>query len=214
MADRAGAGVAALWERRGVAPLPPDRGLRLLERLLAAGGLAPAQVLAVSAAWARAAPAGTAPPLLADLLPAPGGERAGDEALLRSLRQAGPDGRLALLREHVRAEVVRVLGLEHDRPIDDRQKFFDLGMDSLMAVELKGRLESSLALALPASLPFDYPTPGSLARYLADELRHDGEATAPEGSAPAPAGAAGLEGLSEAELDSIVKAELEKLLKG
>ncbi|MCC5670510.1 acyl carrier protein [Nostoc sp. CHAB 5784] len=39
-------------------------------------------------------------------------------------------------------------------------------MDSLMAVELKNRLESTLSCSLPATLVFDYPTIEALVDYL------------------------------------------------
>jgi acyl carrier protein len=48
--------------------------------------------------------------------------------------------------------------------------FFDLGMDSLMAVELKNRLQTSLHHALPTTLAFDYPSVEALGEYLAKEV--------------------------------------------
>ena len=43
---------------------------------------------------------------------------------------------------------------------------FDLGMDSLMAVELKRSLEAGTGLQLPSTLTFNYPTIRAMAGYL------------------------------------------------
>jgi hypothetical protein len=45
-----------------------------------------------------------------------------------------------------------------------------MGMDSLMAVELKSLLEKDTALPLPSTLTFNYPTIGELAGYLMKQL--------------------------------------------
>ena len=70
--------------------------------------------------------------------------------------------------------------------------FFDLGMDSLMAVELRNRLNRAFAgeYVVSNTAVFDYPDITALAHYLADELAQlgggDGEAPASETAATAP----------------------------
>ncbi|MCX6040995.1 MAG: SDR family NAD(P)-dependent oxidoreductase, partial [Caldilinea sp.] len=53
---------------------------------------------------------------------------------------------------------------------DLQQGFADLGMDSLMAVELKNRLERLIGQPLPATLAFNYPTVDRLSKFLLCEV--------------------------------------------
>lgn len=81
------------------------------------------------------------------------------------------------LMEHVHSQVVKAIGLEAGQEIDPRQPLNELGLDSLMAVELRNMLGSSLKLDrnLPATLVFDYPTISALTDYLAlDILKIEG----------------------------------------
>jgi len=57
-----------------------------------------------------------------------------------------------------------------DDQIEPRQRLFDAGIDSLMSVELKNRLEASLERPLRSTLIFDYPTTEALTNYLAELL--------------------------------------------
>ena len=50
---------------------------------------------------------------------------------------------------------------------DEEQRFFELGLDSLMAVELRNNLVNQLGIALPATALFQHPTTLAFANYLA-----------------------------------------------
>jgi len=89
--------------------------------------------------------------------------------ILQRLEAARPQDRWDLLVDHVRGEVAKVLRLEPGRTIELNRGLFDLGMDSLMSVELKSRLEASLGRPLPSTLTFNYPNVGALADYLAKD---------------------------------------------
>lgn len=78
--------------------------------------------------------------------------------------------RWELLRSHVRQQVARVLGLDSCDAVDPERGFFEMGMDSIMTVELRSRLGADLGRSLPSTLAFEYPTVDALARYLARDV--------------------------------------------
>jgi acyl carrier protein len=48
--------------------------------------------------------------------------------------------------------------------------FAELGVDSMTAIELNQELEETLRLKIPPVAAWDYPTPATLARYLAEQF--------------------------------------------
>ncbi|MFN6525877.1 polyketide synthase [Nostoc sp. ChiSLP03a] len=71
---------------------------------------------------------------------------------------------------HVRSLVAKVLGLKQPQSIGLQQGFFELGMDSLTATELKDQLQNSLGCSLSPTTLFDYPTVAALANYLETQV--------------------------------------------
>ena len=73
------------------------------------------------------------------------------------------------LTKHVRGRIAAVARLDGNA-IGPRQRFFDMGLDSLMAVELRNSLQQATGVALPATVAFDYPTLEALVDYLGQQL--------------------------------------------
>jgi len=94
------------------------------------------------------------------------------ETLHDKMAQVPARRRKPILAVYLREQLGQVMGWEADYEIDPRQGLFDVGLDSLMAIELKSKLERNLDLArpLPFTLIFDYPTLASLTDYLHDEM--------------------------------------------
>ena len=55
------------------------------------------------------------------------------------------------------------MGFAETNAVTAQTGFFELGMDSIMAVELKNKLSAELSLSLPSTLAFDYPNVEALA---------------------------------------------------
>jgi polyketide synthase 12/myxalamid-type polyketide synthase MxaB len=133
------------------------------------------------------------------------------EALLVRLREAAPAKRQRLLSEHIAGRVTRVLGLDASQVIDLLRPLKELGIDSLMAVELRNVLKADLALegGLPATLVFDYPTVDAIANYLVETaLGLPPAGPAPDGSPESAEAADGVlsrvEQLSDDEVDRML----------
>ncbi|MEM6451326.1 MAG: SDR family NAD(P)-dependent oxidoreductase [Cyanobacteria bacterium P01_D01_bin.105] len=93
-------------------------------------------------------------------------------SFLTQLNDAPTDQKRSLLDNYVCTQICQILGFSvHE--LDHQTGFFDLGMDSLTALELKNSLQTNLGLSLPSTLAFDYPTVDALLNYLAAQLIGD-----------------------------------------
>jgi acyl carrier protein len=63
-----------------------------------------------------------------------------------------------------------VLGLDPSRSIEEDRPLQELGLDSLMAVDLRNRLSRLVEAPLTATLVFDHPTVERLAAFLGREI--------------------------------------------
>jgi len=139
---------------------------------------------------------------------------AGKAKLVDQLREATPDQREEMLLAFVRTEAAAVLQTPPDAPPSDEAGLFELGMDSLMSVELKRRLERGFGAPLPSTLTFNYPNIRALAGFL-QQLAAASEATEPEPPPPtrpavAPIEEQDLDALSDDELQAQLMALLEE----
>jgi len=208
-------GVGERATLQGMGTFTPDQGLRVLERLLLAG---PAQVGVMPVNWSTllnalriqspflaemgAAAAEAARPEISRAAPLP---RQPD--VRKQIEEAPPSERHRLLVDFVRTCTAKILGLGPSEEIDVRQPLSEMGLDSLMAVELRNVLGSGLRLgkSLPATLVFDQPSIVQLADYLASEALELETADVVEQPAAASAGSGSLldriEQLSDEEVE-------------
>jgi acyl transferase domain-containing protein/acyl carrier protein len=160
MAARLDERARARFHELGLAPLAPHAALDLMDRAFAqrAPIVAPLRVDAatIGGKTARA---------LARLV-----------AIAREPAHVDPKQALrdrldaASLAALVRGEIVAVLKLPSADAIRDDRRLDELGMDSLMAVDIRRRLESRLGLQLPAALVFNHPTCAALVAHLLEVI--------------------------------------------
>ena len=109
-----------------------------------------------------------------------GGTASGPTDVLAALREGAAADREGLLVSFLQQELQAVLRLPSAPAA--AVGFFDLGMDSLMSVEFRNRLNRSLSgeFVLSSTAVFDYPNLDSLAGHLLEELAPTLTADSPE----------------------------------
>ena len=220
----AGTGMAArlaterrdVWAERGLGGITAETGFPCLEALLGSG-TAQAAVIAADWSWfADTAPRGLDLSPFATLADGANVNRHPVLTIQRSLAERletePPETRRATLAAHIARTAREIIGLPPDAPIGPDRPLRDIGLDSLMAVELRNLLARASGLSLPATLLFDFPTVSRLVERLAAPLGVPPSRTqsAKPEHAPAPRGVAegaDLENLSEAELAALLELE-------
>jgi acyl transferase domain-containing protein/acyl carrier protein len=157
----------------GVTPITPERGMDMLGRAIASGET---QVALLPFDWPvlRKALGSRRPPImLKELLSgAPGSEKDGSSAatLLSSYQaifdQSSQSDKPTALVEFIRRRVAELLSLDSGAAFPDDQPLLDLGLDSLMGLEVKNDLQALTGLTFPSTLFFDCPTIPDLAQFL------------------------------------------------
>ena len=213
-------GVVERVGARGLRPITPEHGLAVLEFLI---GTETAQAAVLPIQWPEfieAMDTGRPHPLLSAVAPAVSRQAqaaapvaAPAAAALDVLRAMPPQRARAMLLNWINEDAARVLGLDSKEPIDPARPLNALGLDSLMAVDLRNALGTRVGRTLPATLLFNYPTVGDLIDFLSAEVFGDAvgaaESSVPITPAPVVETAADeLEDMSEDELATLLAGKL------
>ena len=167
--------IAQRLEARGASWISPVQGLKAFERLLRRD---PAMSVVMAVDWPVFAeavenPAPMLNELFAEEIDAGAEDSQTRENLMDRMRGVSPGERKNLIAEFLQREVQAVLRLP-SAPAPT-VGFFDLGMDSLMAVELRNRVNRALEghYSAPNTLMFDFPDIAALSAHLAEKLESD-----------------------------------------
>ena len=196
---------------RGIFGMNPAAAFSALDNLLVSGEV---QTAVMSIDWGQYCSQPVSP-FLTNFVPSVSQQY----KLLDDLKSLNHDDRIDLLGKELIAMVTEVLSLEgasqNENPeIGTRVPLFDLGVDSLTALELKNRLQQQLKLKLSSTLLFDYPTIESLSDYLlnelADEFNSQVEKNAEQDADPG-GHANDLQKLSEADAEALLLKQIESI---
>ena len=220
----AGRGVTERLAAQGLGAVTPVQGLMALERLIEGEG---AQVAVLPIDWRRYVEhlgSGASLAFLSDVrgsaavaaAPAVRSAAAPTVDLRRQLEEAPPGRWRPMVSAFVRERALRALGVDPSRTVDPRMPLGDMGLDSLLAVELRNTLGTAIGRSLPATLLFDYPTIDALTDYLLNDVyglhAQTGEGPSDDGvtAVSRPSLVASIEDLSDDEVDRQLAARAAK----
>jgi phthiocerol/phenolphthiocerol synthesis type-I polyketide synthase C len=160
----------------GIEPLSPQQVLDAIERALLTN-VPQALIMSVDwCQWRGAAPVWGNSPFFSELEGAASGGHETQEVTKKGLLDVHPEERAPMLAGHLRQHVARVLRLPVSS-VDLQQPLDTMGIDSLMGVELKSRVERELGIVIPLLQLIKGPSLSDLARMLVGSMSR--ETTAP-----------------------------------
>jgi myxalamid-type polyketide synthase MxaB len=152
--------------QQGLTAIAPAQGLKILKQLLQQQAT---QTIVFPVDWATFLPQQPANLFFERVQPQTKVKTA-PSSFLQQLAQTSPEQQQDVLQSHIREQIAKVLGFGDPEEVDTQEKFADLGLDSLMAVEFKNNLQASFGNVISLTAAFDYPNVELLTAYLAQEL--------------------------------------------
>ncbi|NEC67591.1 type I polyketide synthase [Streptomyces sp. SID9727] len=165
-----GAGMA----ERGYAMIAAEEGIDALERILTHDRERTAYTPIDMCRWLDSYPDTARTAFFSQLAsPAGDGSPGSPSALLDQLKETvSAQQRYQLLQAHVVEHIATVLRLETSR-FDAETSLVSLGLDSLMAIALRNRLQRDVGLDIPTTVMWTHPTASALTHYLMGRLHPD-----------------------------------------
>jgi acyl transferase domain-containing protein/NADPH:quinone reductase-like Zn-dependent oxidoreductase/SAM-dependent methyltransferase/acyl carrier protein len=203
--------VADFLARQGTMAISPGEATALLDSFLAAGS---AQTIAIRVDWAKWRQffrASQDKPFFERIFKSIENQESerGTSDWRNRIEAAGPGEKLAVISQAVRESVGSVLRVKPDSLRDD-QPLTDLGLDSLMGVEIETSLEAAVGIALPPTSLMRARTIGEIASLIAGQM---GAATAVTETSTAPQPIAP-EATSEVDFEALSDQDIERLVGG
>jgi len=160
--------VRRLVERQGFGFIPQDALFPITEQLLQSDCACAA---AIQCDWGRYREANNLPPggILSGLASRKTTTAPDEEisSIVQELHDAAPEERKILLTGYLRRKAGEIMGTPGDR-LDVRTPLVELGLDSLMAVDLRNAVVKDLCVNLTVATLFNFPTLDGLAGHLLD----------------------------------------------
>jgi NAD(P)-dependent dehydrogenase (short-subunit alcohol dehydrogenase family)/aryl carrier-like protein len=155
---------------KGIDSIEPEQGWRVFEMIF---NHPSAQVGVVPIDWQRwqRLCLGNVPPLMFELMqvlkPAPTQRR---RELIESFFSVAPDKQQEQLQEYLVHETARVLRMD-PASLDSQQPLSNFGLDSIMTVELRDRIDADWQVRVPLVEFFREPTIARLSTVMLEQLR-------------------------------------------
>lgn len=210
--------------QQGLLSISPEQGLDAMSQIMARNSSQLSVMHLDAHRWCESQPAAARSSLFKEFLAQDSPEKNQKSSAVKSIRdqllaaEPGRQRRL-LLDAYIREQVAHVLHLPSAR-IQPDKPLKTLGMDSLMSIELRNRLEDGLGLSLPASLIWNQPTVNALVPFLGERLGiplDEEKQPAAQRESAAKAQTPDLDELTRDELEALLAEELSAIddsLKG
>ena len=204
--------VGEFLAKQGISGLSPAEVVSILESSLSAGNTQIAAIRVDWAKWRTFFRGMQGNPLVQRIFATIEGRESngGTSDWRNKIESAAPEEKERVIAQAVREIVGSVLRVKPDTLRDD-QPLADLGLDSLMGVEIENSLEAVIGVALPPTSLMRARTIGQIATLIGAHAGGSAPPTTPPAVAPTPAAAA-VESTVEVDLDALSNEQIDRLL--
>lgn len=155
----------------GMSSIPPEQGLQILDQLL---GQSATSVGVFPVNWSQFVtqlPAGMKMPVLEVFLDSQSlAKETQSNEFLAQLKVVKASLRPQLMTNYLQGVVSKLLGFPDSQMLDPQLGFFDIGMDSLLALELRNLLQTNLSFSVSATVLFEFSNIQDLAEHLITKI--------------------------------------------
>ncbi|NEP57197.1 MAG: SDR family NAD(P)-dependent oxidoreductase, partial [Symploca sp. SIO2G7] len=163
----------------GISSISPDQGIQVLEQLLHNQSTAQVGVLPIDwSVLAKQFSSANSSSLLLEVLQQETFPEKTKEQISDKLQSASITERQDILKTYVQSLIAKTIGMSPSK-ISTDANFVELGMDSLMGMEVINKLSSDLDFIIYPREFYERPTINSLTQYLSAELNNDNVTTQP-----------------------------------
>lgn len=178
MASKLGSENQRRWANLGMRLIKPIQGMQALQQLVETQATQMAVLPIDWTKFGRSRNGSPVQPLLRHIVQAKEqNASAGAGLTLEQIKEIPYAEREQALQSYARTQIVKTLGLELTQSFNPSQLLINLGMDSLMAVELKNKIDSDLKINLPISFFLEEASVIGLAAKLSQALGRAEEQT-------------------------------------
>jgi aryl carrier-like protein len=201
------------WAALGLGMIAPDEGMRAMRDLMLSGKTPQAAVLPLTVSKLQ-----TTSPFYSELMRSAGPSKTAaassattnpaHEDIHKRVNDAGEGERTPVVVAFLGEQLVRVLALDPSYRVDPHRSIMEMGLDSLMAMELRNRVETNLRVTVSVADLLLGPSVQQLAESIVRNFVVAGDASGVTKALDDAALLAELDTMSEEDLD----AQLERLL--
>jgi len=159
-----------IWSDRGLDLIDKDKGFEILQRLISDKAV---QACVMPVNWSKFFMQyndKTMPEFYSNFYKKSFQKLDDKNEFFEKLKKLDIEGQKEYISQYVQKVTSEVMGFSVTKKIGMRQRLFDIGMDSLMALELKNRLEADFGKTLIPTLVFDYPMIESIVKYIVTDV--------------------------------------------
>ena len=93
--------------------------------------------------------------------------------MIEKLNNSAVNDHFDVTRRYLKDIIQKILGIKDDSVIKYNKPLSELGIDSLLGLEIKKSIDSAIGIKLPATLVFNYPTIDKISEFLLSDVLNE-----------------------------------------